>query len=85
MTQQPHMMPYKTKVNEDDHIIYNIFFKNAYYDLESYKEDWTDNKDYCYIEKLTDDEGEAETFLQLLLKGKVYPVHISELAQDYFR
>jgi len=74
-----------TKTNEDTCIVYSVFFKNAYYDIECYKENWTNKKDYCYVENLTDDEGEAETFLQLVSKGKAYPVHIKDLAEDYFK
>lgn len=85
MTELSQKILVKAKGNDCLNIVYRIYFKNAYYSLESYREGWTDNKDYCYIENLTDDEGEAETFLKLLLKGGVYPVHINELAQDYFR
>jgi len=85
MTEQSHKILVTTNTNENTHIVYRVFFRNAYYDLECYKENWTDNKDYCYIENLTDDEGEAEAFLQLISKGKVYPVHINDLAEDYFK
>jgi hypothetical protein len=40
--------------------------------------------DYCFVENITEDEGEAEVFLQILSKGKVFPVHIKDLAEDYF-
>jgi hypothetical protein len=37
------------------------------------------------VEDITDDEGEAESFLRLMAKGKVFPVHINDMAIDYFR
>lgn len=85
MTELSQKILLNAKGHDDINIIYRIFFKNAFYSLESYKEGWTDSKDYCYIENLTDDEGEAESFLKLMVIGRVYPVHIKELAQDYFR
>jgi len=85
MTQESHKILIKTKTNEDPRIVYSVIFRNAYYDLECYKVDWKEKKDYCYIESLTDDEGEAETFLQMISRGKAYPVHIHDLAEDYFQ
>lgn len=84
MTDQSHKIFFKTKKNDDIQVVYSVFFKNAYYSMECYREGIDDNKNYCYIENLTDDEGEAETFLQLMTNGKVYPVHIKEIAEDYF-
>lgn len=84
MTEQSHKMFTRIKRNDDINVVYKVFFKNAFYSLECYREGWTNKKDYCYIENLTDDEGKAETFLQLILNGRVYPVHINELVEDLF-
>ena len=67
-------------------VVYNLIFKNTLYSIECYKEDYDmdNNVNYCLIEDITDDEGEAETFLRMMAKGKVYPVHISAMAEDYF-
>lgn len=69
---------------ENIQVVYHLFFKNALYSIECLVEDSDDRKDYCYIEDVTDDEGEAETFLKLMVKGKVLPVHIKDMAIDYF-
>lgn len=74
----------KTVKDEDISIVYQIYFNNALYSLECYREGKDGQQNYCCIEKLTEDEGEAETFLQLISKGKVHPVHIRDLAEDYF-
>lgn len=71
--------------DEDIQVVYKLFFKNAYYSLECYREGMESGRNYCYIENLTDDEGEAEAFLKLMAKGKVFPVHIKDMAEDYFR
>lgn len=71
---------------KDIEIIYNLIFKNALYSLECIRVGGDDNEenDYCLVENITEDEGEAELFLQKLTKGKVFPVHIKDLAEDYF-
>lgn len=81
---------------EDGTVVYNLIFKNAMYSVECYVEgsdysvDWQanslvrDRKNYCYIEDITEDEGEAETFLKQMVKGKVLPVHMKDMAEDYF-
>jgi hypothetical protein len=74
----------KTVKDEKIGIVYHLSFRNALYSLECYREGLEGQKNYCYIENLTDDEGEAEAFLQLIAKGKVFPVHIRDLAEDYF-
>lgn len=75
----------RTIKDESNHVVYNLIFKNALYSLESYIEDWDEQKKhYCYIENLTDDEGEAETFQKMLAKGKLSPLHIKDMARDYF-
>jgi hypothetical protein len=73
--------------NENVEVVYRLIFKNALYSLECYKEGSFDTKnlnDYSFIEEITDDEGEAEAFLQSLAKGKVFPIHIKDIAEDYF-
>lgn len=75
----------RTIKDERNHVVYSLTFKNALYSLESYKEDLDEpEKHYCYIENLTDDEGEAETFQKMLVKGKVSPLHIKDFVIDYF-
>jgi hypothetical protein len=69
---------------EDITVVYNLIFKNALYSVESYVEAGERKKNYCYIENITDDEGEAEAFLKQMIKGKVFPVHIKDMAEDYF-
>lgn len=73
-------------LNEDVVVIYNLIFQNAYYSLECYKEGNRKQSlsDYCFVEDFTDDEGEAEGFLQRIVKGKVFPVHIKDLVEDFF-
>lgn len=79
---------YKSKIvkvnTEDKEVIYHLIFKDAFYSIESYIEGSTDKNHYSYIEAVTDDEGEAENFLKLLAKGKVHPVHIKDMAENYF-
>lgn len=67
-------------------IIYNLIFKNALYSLECYMEggNQSDPNQHCLMEDITEDEGEAETFLTLMARGKVFPVHIKDMAEDYF-
>lgn len=67
-------------------VVYNLIFKNALYSFECYKEGTNKNDltNYCYIENFTEDEGEAETFLISMVKGKVFPVHIKDMIEDYF-
>jgi hypothetical protein len=77
----------KTIQTENIKVVYNLIFRNALYSLECYKEGCNkeNTNNYCVLEDLTDDEGEAEAFLHLMAKGKVFPVHINDMAEDYFR
>jgi hypothetical protein len=70
--------------DENTLVVYNLIFKNALYSFECYREGCDMHNNYCYIEILTEDEGEAETFLKLMAKGRVFPVHIKDIAEDYF-
>ncbi len=83
-----HMLESNTKtiLTEDIKVVYNLIFKNALYSIECYKEGCQsrDLINYSFVEDLTDDEGEAEAFLRLMAKGKVLPVHIYDMAKDYF-
>lgn len=74
----------KTIKDEETQVVYNLIFENALYSLECYKDGSNDRKNYCYIENITDDEGEAEAFLKQLAKGQVLPIHIKDMAEDYF-
>jgi len=74
----------KSTKAEDIQVIYRLIFKNAFYSMECFVDSSEDSKDYCYIEDITDDEGEAETFLKQVSKGKVLPIHIKDIAKDYF-
>lgn len=71
---------------KDVQVMYRLIFNNALYSLECFKEGSTkqDINDYCLVEDITDDEGEAEVFLSRMVKGKVFPVHILDMAEDYF-
>jgi hypothetical protein len=77
----------KTINTENIQVVYNLIFRNALYSLECYKEGYNkvNTNNYCFLEDLTDDEGEAEAFLHLMAKGKVFPIHINDMAEDYFR
>lgn len=79
---------YKSKTikthTQDKEMVYHLIFENAYYNIESYIEGSVDKNHYSYLENLTDDEGEAEYFLKQIAKGKVHPVHIKDIAEDYF-
>ena len=70
----------------DIKITYNLIFRNALYSLECIKESGREENpnDYCLAENITDDETEAEIFLNQVAKGKVFPVHIKDLVEDYF-
>lgn len=69
---------------EDIQVVYNLIFKNALYSLECYIEGSSNKKNYCCVEDITDDEGEAEMFLKHMVKGEVLPIHIKDIAEDYF-
>lgn len=71
---------------ENVQVVYNLIFKNALYSFECYKDgsDKMAPDQYSYVEDITDDEGEAEAFLNLIAKGKVFPVHIRDMVEDYF-
>lgn len=70
--------------DEDTKVVYNLIFKNALYSFECYKDASDELYDYCYLEDFTEDEGEADAFLKKMIKGKVKPVHIKDIAEDYF-
>lgn len=74
----------RTVKEDSNSTVYRLIFKNALYSIECYRESKDGDNNYCFIENLTEDEGEAETFLQLISNGKVHPVHIRDLAEDYF-
>lgn len=71
---------------DDIEVVYNLIFNNALYSLECIRSNGivNDPNYYCYVENITEDETEAETFLHTLAKGKVLPVHIKDLVSDYF-
>lgn len=69
---------------ENIKVVYNLIFKNALYSLECIADGSELENNYCYIENFTDDEGEAETFLRQIAKGKVHPIHLKEIAEDFF-
>lgn len=83
-----HMLESNTKtiLTEDINVVYNLIFRNALYSIECYKDGGQSRDINCYsfVEDLTDDEGEAEAFIRLMAKGKVFPVHIYDMAKDYF-
>jgi hypothetical protein len=83
-----HLLKSNTKTirTENIEVVYNLIFKNALYSIECYKAetDLTNPNNYCIVEDITDDEGEAESFLQLMARGKVFPVHMNDMAIDYF-
>lgn len=69
---------------EELQLVYRLIFKNALYSIECFVEGSKDKKNYCYIEDITDDEGEAEDFLKKIVKGKVFPIHIKDMVEDCF-
>jgi len=66
-------------------IIYNLIFQNALYSLECKRvgSSYIEANNYCFIENISEDETEAENCLQILAKGKVFPVHIKDVIEDY--
>lgn len=74
----------KKTIVDEIQVVYRIIFKNALYNLECYIEGCEDMNNYCYIENITEDEGEAETFLKLIAKDKVLPIHMRDIVEDYF-
>ncbi len=74
----------KTIKDEETQVVYNLIFKNALYSFECYRDGKIGRKNYCYIENITEDEGDAETFLHMMAKGQVLPIHIQDMAEDYF-
>ncbi len=73
------------KVNtQDKEVTYHLIFENAYYSIKCYIEGSNDKNHYSYLENFTDDEGEAEYFLKRIAMGKVHPVHIKDIAEDFF-
>jgi len=76
-----------TKIKTDNaQIVYHLFFHNTHYGLECYKENSNLEAplNYCLVENITDDEGEAEDFLYRMAKGAVLPIHINDMIEDYF-
>ena len=73
--------------HKEEKVVYNLIFKDAFYSLGCYIEgkDKEELLNYSIAENITDDEGEAEFFLKSIIKGKVLPIHIKDVAQDYFR
>ncbi len=73
--------------SEDDAITYRLIFNNALYSLECFRMGASNRSisNYSLVEDITDDEGDAYDFLNRMAKGKVLPVHIREMAEDYFR
>lgn len=74
----------KTIKDENTKVVYKLIFKNALYSFECFKESGKEQTNYSYIENLTDDEGEAEFFLKLIAKAQVAPIHMKDMAKDYF-
>ncbi len=76
----------RTVWQENTRIVYKLIFRNALYSIECYKEDsdLSNPNNYCLVENITDDEGEAESFLKIMARGKVSPVHIHDMAVDHF-
>ncbi len=70
--------------DEETKVVYSLIFKNALYSIECFIEGGKDRKNYCLIENITEDEGEAEAFLHMMAKGRVHPVHMKDMAEDYF-
>lgn len=78
----------KTASVKSDHIqvVYHLFFNNTHYSIECYKDGFQHKEpmNYSLVEDFTDDEGEADDFLNRLVKGKVLPVHIKDVVEDCF-
>jgi hypothetical protein len=74
----------KTIKDEEIQVVYKLIYKDSEYGIECLREGMEGRGSYCRLENLTEDEYEAERFLQLVAEGKVYPIHIRDLAEDYF-
>ena len=74
----------RTTKTEDIELVYNLHFRNTLYSIECYKDGCTNDNpiNYYLLEDITDDEGEAEDLLNILAKGKVFPIHIKEIVED---
>jgi hypothetical protein len=75
-----------TKKEENIEVVYNLIFRNALYSMECYKVGYEKKNinNYCLVEDFTEDEGEAEVFIHRMAKGKVLPVHINDMVEDFF-
>lgn len=69
---------------EEKEIIYNLYFKNAFYSFECFIDGDVEDYGYAYVENITEDEGKAEHFWRSMYDGKVLPVHINELVEEFF-
>lgn len=67
-------------------LVYNLYFKNALYSLECKKHtmEKPNERNYYYLENFTEDEGEAEYFFHRITEGRVYPIHVQDIALDMF-
>lgn len=83
-----HILKTKVQLDATEHVevFYSLIFENALYSLECYKNrmDNESPNNYCIAENITDDEKEAEEFLSLMANGKVMPVHMNDMVEDYF-
>lgn len=83
-----HTLKTKIQLDTTEHVevYYNLIFKNALYSLECYKGRMVNRcpNNYCIVENITDDEEQAEEFLSLMADDKVMPVHINDIAEDFF-
>jgi len=72
---------------KEEEVIYNLIFRNALYSLECIRVGSNENEPnhYCYVENITEDETEAENCLRILARGKVMPVHINDVIEDYLK
>lgn len=73
-------------LNNTDSLVYNLYFKNALYSLECKKQtmEKPNERNCYYLEEFTEDEGEAEYFFHRITEGRVYPIHVRDIALDMF-
>lgn len=67
-------------------ITYHLFEHNHHYAVECYRahSDKKNPKNYCILENLTEDEEKANEFIQILYQDQVLPLHIADVASDFF-
>lgn len=67
-------------------IIYHLFEHDHHFGIECYKSHCNKSNpmNYCFVDNITEDEDEAKHFVQDICNRQVFPLHIADIATDYF-